>query len=50
MPVKTTDPQNPFTRLAPYGITVDVPPAADLPDGAVVRNLIMMWSRVVGQR
>jgi hypothetical protein len=47
VPIVTQDPQNPFTRLAADGITVDVPPAAETPDGTVVRNLMMMWSRVV---
>jgi ABC-type Fe3+ transport system substrate-binding protein len=47
VPIVTQDPQNPFTRLAADGITVDVPPAAEAPDGAVVRNLMMMWSRIV---
>ncbi|HKA91521.1 MAG TPA: substrate-binding domain-containing protein [Haliangiales bacterium] len=48
--VKTTDPRNPWNRLAPYGISVDVPTAATVPEGPVVRNLMMMWSRVVGGR
>jgi ABC-type molybdate transport system substrate-binding protein len=48
--VKTTDPKNPFVRLAPYGVSVDVPPAGDLPDVAVARNLLMMWARVVGSK
>ena len=47
VPIVTQDPQNPFTRLAADGITVDVPPAAAAPDGTVVRNLMMMWTRVV---
>jgi ABC-type sulfate transport system substrate-binding protein len=47
IPVVTNDAQNPFTRLASAGITVDVPPAVDAPDGPVVRNLMMMWTRVV---
>lgn len=47
VPVVTNDAQNPFTRLASSGITVDVPPAAEAPDGPVVRNLMMMWTRVV---
>jgi hypothetical protein len=46
--VKTADPKNPFVRLAPYGVSVDVPPAAELPDPAVTRNVLMMWARVVG--
>jgi len=38
---------NPFTRYAEFGITVDVPTAVEAPDGAVVQNLIMMWQRLV---
>ena len=49
VPIVTNDAQNPFTRLAADGITVDVPPAAPTPDGPVVRNLMMMWTRVVQQ-
>ncbi|MDY7228380.1 substrate-binding domain-containing protein [Hyalangium rubrum] len=48
--IKTQDASNPFTRLAEHGIQVDVPPAAEVPEGAVVRNLLTMWSRVVGNR
>jgi ABC-type glycerol-3-phosphate transport system substrate-binding protein len=47
IPVVSSDAQNPFTRLAPDGITVDVPTAAAAPDGVVVRNLMMMWTRLV---
>jgi ABC-type molybdate transport system substrate-binding protein len=47
--IVTSDAQNPFTRLAADGITVDVPPAAQTPEGPVVRNLMMMWTRVVQQ-
>jgi ABC-type Fe3+ transport system substrate-binding protein len=47
IPIVTNDAKNPFTRLASEGITVQVPPAADAPDGTVVRNLMMMWTRVV---
>jgi ABC-type molybdate transport system substrate-binding protein len=49
VPVVTNDAQNPFSRLASEGITVEVPPAAQTPDGTVVRNLMMMWTRVVPQ-
>ncbi len=49
VPIVSNDPQNPFTRLAADGITVDVPPAASPPEGPVVRNLMMMWTRVVQQ-
>lgn len=48
VPLKTQDASNPFTRLAEHGIQVDVPPAAEVPEGLVVRNLLSMWSRVVG--
>ncbi|MBN1207131.1 MAG: substrate-binding domain-containing protein [Myxococcaceae bacterium] len=48
VPIKTADAANPFTRLADHGILVDVPPVAEVPEGPVVRNLLTMWSRVVG--
>jgi hypothetical protein len=48
--LKTADPHNPFVRLAAYGLRVDIPTAASMPDPAVVRNLITMWSRVVANR
>jgi ABC-type Fe3+ transport system substrate-binding protein len=47
VPIKTQDASNPFTRLSQHGILVDVPPAAEVPEGPVVRNLLTMWSRVV---
>jgi ABC-type sulfate transport system substrate-binding protein len=50
VPVKTADTANPFTRLAAHGVKVDLPPVAQAPDGQVVRNLMMMWSRVVGTK
>jgi hypothetical protein len=50
VPVRTADGQNPWTRLAQYGVQVDIPPVASPPEPAVVRNLLMMWSRVVGAR
>jgi hypothetical protein len=37
---------NPFKK-AQYGLTLELPPIAPVPDGAVVRNLMMLWSRVV---
>ena len=45
VPLKTADPQNPFTRLAEFGIRAEVPPVADLPEAAVIRNLISLWTR-----
>jgi ABC-type Fe3+ transport system substrate-binding protein len=50
VPIKSQDASNPFTRLAAHGILVDVPPVAEVPEGPVVRNLLTMWSRVVGSR
>jgi hypothetical protein len=50
VPLKTADAQNPFTRLSQYGIQVDLPPVAKTPDGALVRNLLTMWSRVTATR
>jgi hypothetical protein len=48
VPIKTQDADNPFVRLASYGLRADVPPAAPTPDSAVVRNLMMLWSRLMG--
>ena len=49
--IRGADPtRNPFARLAPFGISMDVPPAVEPRDGAVVRNLLQMWSRVVGAK
>jgi Bacterial extracellular solute-binding protein len=47
VPMKTGDPANPFTKSAPYGLSLELPPAAQPPDGPVVRNMLMMWSRIV---
>jgi hypothetical protein len=48
--IKTTDPNNPFTRSAQFGLSLELPPAAQPPDGAVIRNLLQMWSRVVAPK
>jgi hypothetical protein len=50
VPMKTSDANNPFTKMAGYGLTLELPPASRPPDGPVLRNLIMMWSRVVKQK
>jgi hypothetical protein len=34
-------------RSVPYGLSLELPPAAQPPDGTVIRNMLMMWSRVV---
>jgi len=47
VPLKTSDATNPFTKSAQYGLSLELPPAAQAPEGAVVRNLLMMWSRLV---
>lgn len=49
VPVKTADTKNPFTRLAPQGVKVDINPMATPPGGPVIRNLMLMWSRVVAK-
>lgn len=49
VPIKTADAKNPFTRLAPQGVKVDINPMATPPEGAVIRNLMLMWSRVVAR-
>ncbi len=50
VPVLTADASNPFARLAVHGIRVDIPAAVTPPDGPVIRNLMTMWTRVVGNR
>jgi ABC-type sulfate transport system substrate-binding protein len=50
VPLRTADAQNPFTRLSQYGVQVDIPPVATLPEAAVIRNLMTMWSRVIPAR
>jgi hypothetical protein len=45
--MKTTDGNNPFARSAQYGLSLELPAAAQPPDGPVVHNMLMMWSRVV---
>jgi hypothetical protein len=46
VPIKA-DPASPFAKSAAYGLSLELPPAAQPPDGTVVRNMLMMWSRVV---
>jgi hypothetical protein len=50
VPMKTNEGNNPFIKMAQYGLALELPPAARPPDGPVLRNLMMMWSRVVKQR
>jgi hypothetical protein len=50
VPVRTADAANPFTKNAQYGVKVDIPPVAKTPDGAVVRNLLTMWTRVAAPK
>lgn len=45
VPVRSADRDNPWNRLAAYGVKVELPAAAKAPDGAVVRNLTVMWNR-----
>jgi hypothetical protein len=49
VPINTADGDNPFTRSAQYGLSLELPPAAAAPDGTVMRNMLMMGSRVVSQ-
>src|SRR5262245_59093670 len=48
VPIKVPGADNPLVSLARYGLRTDLPPVAPTPDGAVVRNLIMLWTRLVG--
>ena len=45
--VVTDDPNNPWNRLKPYGIRLDVPAVAEPPSGEVTRLLLETWRRVV---
>lgn len=49
VPMKSNEGPNPFARLGAYGLTLELPAAAPAPDGAVVRNLLTMWSRVMAK-
>ncbi|MEI9952773.1 MAG: substrate-binding domain-containing protein [Pseudomonadota bacterium] len=46
VPLKTADAQNPFTRLAEFGVQTSVPSVAEPPDAAVIRNLLALWTRL----
>jgi ABC-type Fe3+ transport system substrate-binding protein len=46
VPIKTADAQNPFTRLAEFGVQTTVPSVAEPPDAAVIRNLLALWTRL----
>jgi Bacterial extracellular solute-binding protein len=47
IPIKSESASNPWVKFAQYGVKVDVPTAVTAPDGAVIRNLLTMWSRVI---
>ncbi len=47
VPMKTNEGNNPFIKMSQYGLSLELPPATRPPDGPVLRNLMMMWSRVV---
>lgn len=51
VPMKATEGAgpNPFAKLSQYGLSLELPAAATAPDGAVVRNLLTMWSRVMAK-
>jgi ABC-type Fe3+ transport system substrate-binding protein len=45
--VLSDDPANPWNRLKPFGVRVDVPAVAEPPSGEVTRLLLETWRRVV---
>jgi ABC-type Fe3+ transport system substrate-binding protein len=45
--VLNEDPANPFNRLKPFGIRVEIPPIAETPSGEVAKLLLETWRRVV---
>jgi ABC-type glycerol-3-phosphate transport system substrate-binding protein len=46
VPLKTADAENPFTRLAEFGVRTNVPSVAEPPDAPVIRNLLALWTRL----
>ena len=46
--VLTADPNNPWNRLKPFGIRIDIPPTAEPPTGEVTHLLLETWRRVMG--
>ncbi len=46
VPLKTADAENPFTRLAEFGVSANVPSVAEPPDATVIRNLLALWARL----
>jgi hypothetical protein len=46
VPLKTADPEIPFTRLSEFGVTASVPSVAEPPDASVIRNLLSLWTRI----
>lgn len=46
--VLSADPNNPWNRLKPFGVRVDIPPTAEPPSGEVTRLLLETWRRVMG--
>jgi len=46
VPLKTADPENPFTRLSEFGVSANVPSVAEPPDASVIRNLLALWARI----
>jgi ABC-type molybdate transport system substrate-binding protein len=47
VPIKTADADNPFIKLAPFGVKTELAPASAPPEAAVVRNLMMLWTRLM---
>ncbi|HEY4240880.1 MAG TPA: substrate-binding domain-containing protein [Kofleriaceae bacterium] len=45
VPMKTEG--SPFAKLDQFGVSLELPPAAQPPSGEVVHNLMQMWSRLV---
>lgn len=49
VPVINNSPDNPFGAAKAFGVKVDIPTVVEPPPGPVIRNLLEMWSRVVGR-
>jgi hypothetical protein len=49
VPIIDKSPDNPFSAAKAFGVRVDIPTVVEPPPGPVVRNMLEMWSRVVGR-
>jgi hypothetical protein len=47
--IMTSDPNNPFTKYAPYGVQVDISQQVEVPPGEVIATLLDLWRRQINR-